>query len=43
VPDAAWRGDLLAWLAEPGADMQAIKAELRRRLPDYQPDRAAHA
>ena len=40
VPDAAWRADLLAWLSDPGADTPALKAELRRRLPEYQPEAA---
>lgn len=43
VPDAAWRADLLAWLADPGTDIPALKAELRRRLPEYQPEPAGHA
>ncbi len=43
VPDAAWRADLLAWLADPGTDIPALKAELRRRLPEYQPEPAGRA
>ena len=38
VPDDAWREELLAWLAAPGADTGAIKAQLRTRLPDYHPE-----
>jgi FlaA1/EpsC-like NDP-sugar epimerase len=41
VPDATWRADLMAWLADPGTTISAIKAELRRRLPEYRPDPAA--
>ena len=37
VPDDAWREDLLAWIADPGSSHDAIKAELRRRLPAYGP------
>ncbi len=43
VPGAAWRDDLLAWLENPGGDVQAIKRELRRRLPEYQPEPARKA
>ena len=39
VPGAAWRDDLLAWLDKPGDDIAAIKAELQRRLPEYQPEK----
>jgi FlaA1/EpsC-like NDP-sugar epimerase len=38
VPDTAWRTELLAWLSDPGTDIPALKAELRRRLPEYQPE-----
>ena len=37
VPGAAWRDDLLTWLANPGEDVQVIKLELQRRLPEYRP------
>ena len=43
VPDDAWRSDLLAWLADPGDDTRAIKAELRHRLPEYRPENAPAA
>lgn len=36
--DAKWRADLLAWAANPGTEADEIRAELRRRLPEYQPD-----
>jgi len=38
VPDQAWRADLLDWLASTPADTAAVKAELRRRVPEYQPN-----
>lgn len=38
VPDTAWRAELLDWLDHPPADAPALKAELRRRLPEYRPD-----
>ena len=41
VPDDAWREDLLAWIADPGSSHDAIKAELRRRLPAYGPQTLA--
>ena len=37
TPDTAWRADLLNWLAGPAPGTAAIKAELRRRLPEYAP------
>ena len=37
VPGAAWRDDLLAWLANLGDNAQTIKLELQRRLPEYRP------
>jgi FlaA1/EpsC-like NDP-sugar epimerase len=37
VPDAAWCDDLLAWLAEPVRAEAEVKADLRRRLPEYGP------
>jgi FlaA1/EpsC-like NDP-sugar epimerase len=40
VPDTPWRTELLAWLSDPGTDIPALKAELRRRLPEYQPETA---
>ena len=43
VPDDVWRSDLLAWLADPGDDTRAIKAELRHRLPEYRPENAPAA
>ena len=43
VPGAAWRDDLLAWLANPGQNAQEIKLELQRRLPEYQPEQAKKA
>jgi len=43
VPDAAWRSDLLAWLANPGDNPQSIKLELQRRLPEYRPEQARKA
>jgi len=41
--DAEWRNDLLAWAANPGVEADDIKAELRKRLPEYQPDTAVPA
>jgi FlaA1/EpsC-like NDP-sugar epimerase len=38
VPGDAWREELLAWLADPGAETAAIKAQLRQRLPEYRPE-----
>ena len=43
VPGAAWRDDLLAWLANPGENAREIKLELQRRLPEYQPEQAKKA
>ena len=43
VPGAAWRDDLLAWLANPGQNTREIKLELQRRLPEYQPEQAKRA
>jgi FlaA1/EpsC-like NDP-sugar epimerase len=37
VPDGAWRLDLAAWLESHPADVRAVKTELRRRVPEYQP------
>ena len=41
VPDAAWRAELLDWLATPATDSAALKLELRRRLPEYRPQPAS--
>lgn len=38
APDTAWRAELLDWLDHAPADTPAVKAELRRRLPEYRPD-----
>ncbi len=35
--DNAWLAALEDWLAVPGRDEAAVKAELRRRVPEYQP------
>ncbi len=43
VPGTAWRENLLAWLENPGGDVQAIKLELQRRLPEYRPEPARKA
>jgi FlaA1/EpsC-like NDP-sugar epimerase len=37
APDENWRADLLMWLQGPAPDVATIKAELRRRLPEYTP------
>lgn len=37
APDQAWRENLLKWLAGPAPETAALKAELRRRLPEYAP------
>jgi FlaA1/EpsC-like NDP-sugar epimerase len=38
APAAAWRDDLLAWItAARDKDAEAVKRELRTRLPDYAP------
>jgi len=37
MPDAAWRHELLAWLASPIADVDVVKAQLKQRVPEYQP------
>jgi FlaA1/EpsC-like NDP-sugar epimerase len=36
--DTAWRAELLDWLDHAPVDPAAVKAELRRRLPEYRPD-----
>ena len=38
MPDAYWRADLLTWLAAPMGSASEVKAELRRRLPEYRPN-----
>ena len=38
TPDALWREDLLSWVSLAGYDPTDLKAELRRRLPEYQPE-----
>ena len=37
IPDAAWLAELEAWLAEPWRDEAAVKAGLRRWVPEYRP------
>jgi FlaA1/EpsC-like NDP-sugar epimerase len=37
VPGNEWRADLLAWLAPPTADAELVKAQLKQRVPEYQP------
>ena len=37
VPDSAWRRDLLEWLASVPVTTEAVKSELKRRVPEYQP------
>ena len=37
VPDAAWRNELLVWLSEAPDGTAAVKAELKQRVPEYQP------
>ncbi|HEY4374131.1 MAG TPA: nucleoside-diphosphate sugar epimerase/dehydratase [Burkholderiales bacterium] len=37
VPGEAWRAELLGWLASTPAGTADVKAELRRRVPEYQP------
>ncbi|MBL8377347.1 MAG: polysaccharide biosynthesis protein [Burkholderiales bacterium] len=36
-PAAAWREDLLAWIARAPIDPSEVRAELARRLPEYKP------
>lgn len=38
TPDIAWRAELLDWLDHAPTEAAALKAELRRRLPEYRPD-----
>ena len=38
APDIAWRAELLDWLDHAPTEAAALKAELRRRLPEYRPD-----
>jgi FlaA1/EpsC-like NDP-sugar epimerase len=37
VPDAAWMAELEDWLAAPWRDEAAVKAGLRRWVPEYRP------
>ena len=37
VPDAAWREELLIWLASAPVTTEAVKAQLRQRVPEYKP------
>jgi len=37
VPDKAWREDLLAWLASAPMQTELVKAQLKQRVPEYQP------
>jgi FlaA1/EpsC-like NDP-sugar epimerase len=43
APDSQWRAEMLAWISDLGTDIPAMKAELRRRLPEYQPNTTARS
>jgi FlaA1/EpsC-like NDP-sugar epimerase len=37
VPDTAWREELLVWLGNGSFSTEVVKADLKRRVPEYQP------